>query len=241
MIKSEFISKKQINIVVVLKKNSNIELFKELFDYSKNYLNLNIVYLQKFDVSYINEKQLIDFYFIDMDKNFEHVFSWNFYSQMHELNKSFKLILFKDLIDKDDVRYFKNGADDIIYTNKKLYKDNDEYLRWKLFSLLRRKWDDSHISTTLIRSGVIIDLIKRKVIINNKEIKMTIKEFQVLEILITEFYKKNNFCSKNKLFKKIYGTNNSQNSRAIDQIIFRLKNKFNNDFFEINRNGIRIQ
>lgn len=246
MIQKEFINKKQINIIVVLNKNSNLELFQNIFDYISIYLKLNVMYIKNFDTKKIQEvndnlNEKIDFYFVDIIKEYEYIFSWNFYSKMHSFNNLFKLIIFKNQIDDDDIKYYKNGVDDIVYMSDKYYSDKEKYIKWKIFSLLRRKWDNYHKDTILIRNGVIIDLIKRQVIVNNKNIKITNKEFEVLNILIIEFNKKNNFSSKNKLYKKIYGVENKENSRVIDQLIFRLKNKISNGFFEIDkRKGIRI-
>lgn len=247
MIEKKYISNKKINIKIVLHKNSNKELFENIFDYISNWLNLSITYIEDFsndkniELTKI-ENEKIDFFFIDFQKKFEYIFAWNFYAKMHENNKNFKLILIKNTIEYDDIRYFKNGADDIIYINPDFYNDYSfEFLKWKFFSLLRRKWDYSKTVHTLIKNGVIIDLIKRHVIINNKEINITKKEFDVLGILVEEFNNKNNFLTKNKLFKKIYKVENKGNSRVIDQVIFRLKNKFPNDFFLIDkRKGIKI-
>lgn len=70
---------------------------------------------------------------------------------------------------------------------------------------------------------------------------MTNKELEVLSILMKEFFKKNNFVSKKKIFKKIYGIDNDQKSRVVDQIIFKLKNKLPANFLEINKHkGIKI-
>ena len=67
------------------------------------------------------------------------------------------------------------------------------------------------------------------------------KELEVLSILMNEFFKKNNFVSKKKIFKKIYGIDNNQKSRVVDQIIFKLKNKLPSDFLEIDKHkGIKI-
>ena len=148
--------------------------------------------------------EVIDFYFIDFLKEYEYIFSWNFYSKIHKLNSDFKLVLFKKDIESNDVKYFKNGADDIIYTNKKYYPQYEDYIKWKIFSLLRRKWNVYHSKLVLIRNGFVIDLIKRKVIKNNVDMSITKKEFEVLSILVEEFHNENKFCSKNILFKKIY-------------------------------------
>lgn len=249
MINNEFITKKQINIKVVLNCKSDINFFKKIFEYISTYLKMNVSYINNFNIKNISELKIendekIDFYFVDFIKQYEYIFAWNFYSKLHSLNNDFKLVLVKDKIENEDIKYFKNGADDIVYYNLGYHQNKDDqekYLKWKFFSILRRQWDSSHNELILIRNGVIIDLIKRKVIVNTKEIKITTKEFEVLNILISELNQKNNFISKQKLFKKIYGIENDKNSRNIDQLIFRLKNKFNPGFFEINKNkGIRI-
>ncbi len=249
MIQNKYITTKKINIKVVLNPDSNIDFFNLIFDYISDYLNINVSYIKHFSVKNldsikIDNDEKIDFYFVDFIKAYEYIFAWNFYSKLHELNNSFQLVLFKEKIENDDVQYFKNGADNIIYLSNEYYdsqENKEKYLKWKLFSILRRKWDDSHSQLVLIHNGVIVDLIKRKVIINNKEVKMTNKELEVLSILMKEFFKKNNFVSKKKIFKKIYGIDNDQKSRVVDQIIFKLKNKLPANFLEINKHkGIKI-
>lgn len=244
MISNKFISKDKINIKVVLHSDSNKELFENIFNYIKEYLNIKVVFIEEKDIlnntDQLITNEVIDFYFIDFLKEYEYIFSWNFYSKIHKLNSDFKLVLFKKDIESNDVKYFKNGADDIIYTNKKYYPQYEDYIKWKIFSLLRRKWNVYHSKLVLIRNGFVIDLLKRKVIKNNVDMSITKKEFEVLSILVEEFHNENKFCSKNILFKKIYGVDNNMNSRVIDQIIFRLKKKFGSNFFEINNKGIKI-
>ncbi len=247
MIKEKFISKEKINIVFILNENSNIESFEQYFDYISLYLNINIVFMNHEEImkrlkeSNLKFEFIVDFIFVDFIKDYENIFAWNLYSQMHDQNNDFKLILIKNKIENDDIKYFKNGADDIIYTNNEYYDDSHNYLKWKIFSLLRRKWDTSHKNTILNKNGIIIDLIKRVVVVNNKTIKITAREFEILAILVQKYYKDKKYISKNKLFKHIYGINNKINSRAIDQLIFKLKRKLGDNFFEINKyQGIKI-
>lgn len=249
MLKNELISKKNINITFVVNQNSDIDFFKKIFNSISIYLKLNVTYYNVnkknvLDIYEVTQKEggKIDFIFIDFIKDFEYFFAWNFYSKMHQLNKNFKLVLFKNEIDDDDIKYFKNGADDIIHTNEKYYQDKERYIKWKLFSLLRRKWDTSHKETILNKNGVIVDLVKRIVIVNNKEIKITNKEFAVLTLLVNMFNNGDNkFLSKNKIFKEIYGKNNDFNSRVVDVLLHRLKNKLPINFFEWDkRKGIKI-
>lgn len=249
MVKKELISKENINITVVLNPNSNLSFFQSIFEYVSIYLKIDVEYVSiaQFNEKNTNEisvrkEKVVDFIFVDFIKEYEYIFAWNFYSKMHNINRNFKLVLFRDKIDENDIKYFKNGADDIIYTNEQYYEDKEKYLKWKIFSLLRRKWDYSHQETILNRNGVIIDLVKRKVIKNNKEIKISTKEFDILTLLVEEFNtKEQKFISKNKIFKSIYGINNKDNSRVVDVTLFRLKQKFPDGFFVWDkRKGIKI-
>ena len=64
---------------------------------------------------------------------------------------------------------------------------------------LKRWADIFKLTPNLLRAT------KRKVIKNNVDMSITKKEFEVLSILVEEFHNENKFCSKNILFKKIYG------------------------------------
>lgn len=245
MIKKQFISKDKINIKVVLNKNSDKNFFINIFDFASNFLNIEYLFVSTEEALsnnfYNHLEKTTDFYFVDFIKEYEYIFAWNFYSKMHDLNNDFKLVLFKKNIEPKDMDYFKNGADDIIYTNDKYYGTNKDFLNWKIFSILRRKWDRSHKTTILIRNGVIIDVVQRSVKINTEEINITKKEFDVLYILFNEFNSNNSFISKNKIYKLLYKRENKENSRTIDQLIFRLKNKFPDNFFLFDkRKGIKI-
>lgn len=225
-----------IKISIILNRNSDVIFFKNLFSWINQYLNIDVNYINDFNKSKLDEiDSSVDFCFVHFIPDYEPLFAWNFYSTIHEINKKFKMIFILNEFSKTDFNLFKNGGDDIIYM------DNDfQFIKWKFFSLLRRKWDESNTKFTLIRNGVVIDLIKRKVIKNNKEINITKKEFQLLAILVEEFNSKRSFTTKQKIYKSIYKDNNIDNSRVVDQLIFRLKNKLGKDFISIEKKGIRI-
>ena len=230
---------KIINVCFIQNDSTNIDLYKQIFNWSKEYLNFEIQYFEKENLNNLEEiwKSNHDFVFVDYDIEFEELFAWNFYSKKHEINREFKLVFLLNQYSDKDYILFKNGADDLVYNN-----GNFIDIKWKIFSILRIKWDFSHKQTTLIHNGVIIDLVKRIVISNNKEINITKKEFQLLEILVDEFNNKKRFVSKSKIFKQIYNSNIVDNTRVIDQLIFRLKSKFNRDFFQIEpKKGIKIK
>ena len=137
MIQNKYINTKIINIKVVLHPDSNIDFFNLIFDYIFDYLNINVAYIEHFSVKNleslkIDSNEKIDFYFVDFIKSYEYIFACNFYSKLHELNNSFQLVLFKDKIENDDVQYFKNGADNIIYLSNQYYdspENKEKYLK----------------------------------------------------------------------------------------------------------------
>ena len=138
-------------------------------------------------------------------------------------------------IAETDFQFLKNGGDDIIYLNTDF-----ENLKWKFFSLLRRFWDTSHSKFVLIRNGILVDLIKQKVIINDEEVNITKKEFQLLSILVEEFNTNQQIISKHKIYRQLYNDTHSDNTRVVDQLIFRLKRKLGEGFIKIEKNGIHI-
>lgn len=92
------------------------------------------MYIKNFDTKKIQEvndklNEKIDFYFVDIIKEYEYIFSWNFYSKMYSFNNLFKLIIFKNQIDDDDIKYYKNGVDDIVYMSDKYYSDKEKYIK----------------------------------------------------------------------------------------------------------------
>lgn len=231
----------EININVILNEKSRCSFFEEIFNWAKTYININVSFIE---LNSTNDKNILnniktedfDFYFVDYMKKYSDFFSWDFYSSLHNKNKRFTLVMFLEEYRSDDFQIFKNGADDIIYNN---YNFDD--IKWKVFSLLRRHWSFIKKDKILIRNGVVIDLYKEKVITNNKEIHLTKKEMELLSILVDEFNKNHeNFITKRECYKKIYNMKNHDNSRLIDQLIFRIKKKLGKNFFEINKKGIRI-
>ena len=235
---NELVNKKEkIKIKIVLNQESNKELFEKIFTWSSDYLELDVSYIDNIENIKDIKKIIsnVDFCFIHFYPRYNKLFAWEFYSWMHDINTKFKMIFVVDQFSEEDFQLFKNGGDDIIYLDRSF-----ENLKWKFFSLLRRFWDTSHSKLTLIRNGVLVDLVKQKVIINDKEVNITKKEFQLLAILVEEYNTTQEIISKQKLYRMIYNDTHYDNTRVIDQLIFRLKRKLGTDFIKIEKNGIRI-
>ena len=235
---NELVNKKEkIKIKIVLNQESNKELFEKIFTWSSDYLELDVSYIDNIENIKDIKKIIsnVDFCFIHFYPQYNKLFAWEFYSWMHDINTKFKMIFVVDQFSEEDFQLFKNGGDDIIYLDRSF-----ENLKWKFFSLLRRFWDTSHSKLTLIRNGVLVDLVKQKVIINDKEVNITKKEFQLLAILVEEYNTTQEIISKQKLYRMIYNDTHYDNTRVVDQLIFRLKRKLGTDFIKIEKNGIRI-
>lgn len=230
--------KKNLEIKLFYNDQDKIDLIKKVFLDINFYFNFNIEYIFNFDKNIDDLKKIIiedDFCFVYYSDKFKNLFSWNFYSSIHETNKKFKLIFLLENYSDIDFMLFKNGIDDIIYLNR-----DYQYIKWKILSLLRRRWSDSHTKHILIHNGVIIDLIKRKVIVNNKDVNITKKEFELLTILVQNFNDTNELISKTKIYNEIYKDKKNDVSRIIDQLVFRLKQKLGKDFIVSKKNSIKI-
>ena len=77
-------------------------------------------------------------------------------------------------------------------------------------------------------------------IINDEEVNITKKEFQLLSILVEEFNTNQQIISKHKIYRQLYNDTHSDNTRVVDQLIFRLKRKLGEGFIKIEKNGIHI-
>lgn len=227
----------KIKIKVVLNPQSDRNLFTSIFAWAQDYLDLEVHYIDL--ISNIKDlKKIIsnvDFCFVHFYSKYNRLFAWDFYSWMHDINSKFKLIFLTTHNSSKDFQFFKNGADDLIYLDQ-----DYENLKWKFFALLRRFWDTSHSKFTLIRNGILVDLIKQKVIINDKEVNITKKEFQLLSILVEEFNTTQQIISKQKIYRILYNDTHYDNTRVVDQLVFRLKKKLGRDFIGIEKNGIKI-
>lgn len=227
-----------IKIKVILNPQSDKTIFENVFTWSQDYLQIDVQFIE--NVNNIKDlKKVIsnaDFCFVHLQNNSKNkLFAWDFYSWIHEINSKFKMVFLLNEVTETDFQFFKNGGDDIIYLNTDF-----ENLKWKFFSLLRRFWDTSHSKFILIRNGILVDLIKQKVIINDEEVNITKKEFQLLSILVEEFNTNQQIISKHKIYRQLYNDTHSDNTRVVDQLIFRLKRKLGEGFIKIEKNGIHI-
>lgn len=236
----DYDNNKLIKIKIVLNQNSNLHFYDKLFSWLNNYLNISTKYVY---ITSENEENLTkniifnaDFCFVDfsiLNKNKTTLLQFS--SLIRQKNNQFRIVFILNKFTQQDFLLFKNGADDIIYCDKDLRN-----IKWKFLSILRRCNYSNYKNFILIKNDFYIDIIRHKVIVNEKEVCLTKKEFQLLSILVEEFNKEKRSISKQRIFNLLYSSNGLDNTRVVDQLIFRLKNKLGRNNFLIENKGIKI-
>ena len=119
----------------------------------------------------------------------------------------------------DRVLGFEMGADDYI-----LKPYNPRELLLRIRNLLKRNQHSSRLEDREIFhvGNVHLDLGKREVLVEEKEIKLTPKEFNLLSALIKS---RGKVLSRDKLLQEVWGYDNLVDSRTVDTHIRRLRNK----------------
>ena len=209
-------------------------LFKSLTPKLEKYFNYKNVELKKNELEEIvKSKKIIDILFIS--KSLESEFKLEYYQSLQKLNSSFSYIVVADEHEDDDIQTFKDLADDIIHID--LFNVN--YITWKFISILRRYWNQYSKKSTIIYKDVIADFVDQKIFVNKEEVELTLKEILVLKLFMNNIGK---YMTKEEVFKKVWGTSAFNNSRSVDQIIFKLKKKISSEYFQTKRNsGIKFE
>ncbi len=88
--------------------------------------------------------------------------------------------------------------------------------------LINRIYGEKEIVKELVYENYIIDLNKRSARENNKEIKLTTLEFDILVMFLNN---KNITFSREEILKKIWGEDYFGSDRAVDDLIRRLRKK----------------
>jgi two-component system alkaline phosphatase synthesis response regulator PhoP len=138
------------------------------------------------------------------------------------------LILFLTARSEDysQIAGFEAGGDD--YLKKPV---SPRVLVAKLKSMLSRKRADAIFvkpdETVLLHGKLLINREKYVVIVNNKEVNLPRKEFELLAMLAS---KPDKVFTRDEIFNKIWGDNNSSGERTIDVHIRKLREKLGEDF-----------
>lgn len=132
----------------------------------------------------------------------------------------------------DKVKGLKIGADD--YITKPF--ESIELLA-RIESVLRRS---GKVSNKFEYKDMVVYFDERKVLLNNKEVDLTNKEYELLEVLIKN---KNLALSREKLLELVWGYEYFGDTRTIDMHIQKLRSKLNleDDIVTVFKYGYRFE
>ena len=127
--------------------------------------------------------------------------------------------------DMDKIMGFESGADDYIV---KPFNVLEVKARIKVFvRRARKKSAEVAVNSKLIENGEFrFDIENRRLFINNREINLTTKEFDILELLLTH---PNTVYSREELLKLIWGEDFPGDVRTVDVHVRRLREKVETD------------
>lgn len=123
--------------------------------------------------------------------------------------------------DMDKIMGFETGADDYIV---KPFNILEVKARIKVFVRRARKKSAETVSSSkLIVNGEFrFDIENRRLFINNREINLTTKEFDILELLVTHPGK---VYSRDNLKELVWGSEYNGDARTVDVHVRRLREK----------------
>lgn len=122
--------------------------------------------------------------------------------------------------DMDKILGLEYGADDYITKPFNILE-----VKARIKAIMRRTSgkSDKEVKTSVIHSGdMMIDCDSRRVTINDREINLTAKEFDVLELLMLN---PNKVYGREKLLKLVWGEDYPGDVRTVDVHIRRLREK----------------
>ena len=219
---------KKISLVALTNKRNGSFIQKETKKWEK-YFTIDVkTYEPKLLETLLRNK--IDL--LILDESAEQFFKLEYYKKFQNNNNRFKYIILKKSREASDIQLYKRLCDNIIYTNEK------KLASWEMMSLLRRFWNTNSKPTTIIFRSIVADFIENTILVEGKEINMTVKEIKVLRILLLN---RTEYVSKDEIYKKVWKFDDKDTTRVLDQIIFKLKKKIGKDYFKVSRtSGVKI-
>ncbi|MGL5521672.1 MAG: winged helix-turn-helix domain-containing protein [Metamycoplasmataceae bacterium] len=237
-------SYKNLNVFFVCDQHSVSDI-KRWLEYSQEQLLISPFFLDSSDITaksfleFINIIK-VDFLFVSYQEELVSIFNLDIYSKLHLNNKDFFLswIIKKDSLESEKmIELIKMGADDLIINDK-----DERFLKWKVFSILRRKWDSHNKNNTIYAGPLILDCLKYVLYNNNIKIKLTKKEACLMKVLIQNYnYNQNSFLKRCEIYKRVWKVEFRDETRVFDQVFNRLTHKIGKDFFIIKKfEGIKL-
>lgn len=120
-------------------------------------------------------------------------------------------------LEKDVIDTIKAGAEDYLIKPFSM-----EMLNVKIESILRRNISKNQEIKSYEYKDILLDIENYKVFLNNAEIKLSLKETELLKLLMQ---KPGKVFSKNKILNTIWGLESESFTRTVDSHISSLKKK----------------
>jgi two-component system alkaline phosphatase synthesis response regulator PhoP len=148
--------------------------------------------------------------------------------KIDKLNSSLIIFLTARSEDYSQIAGYEAGADD--YLKKPI---NPKVLISKLTSMLTRKKANNIFinpeDKTIQHGKILIDREKYVIIVNNSEISLPRKEFELLALLAS---KPDKVFTRDELFNKIWGDNSESSYRTIDVHIRKIREKLGDEYIK---------
>lgn len=219
---------KKLTIVSLVNRKDS-EKWEKLQKYWEKYFVLEHIVDSPDNIKkYVNKK--IDVLFMQQIQKFEN----RYYQTFKNSNQHFSLVLVKDSPKSKDADLFKKKlVDRMVYT-----KISFDYTKWSTIASLRRYWESYSKPTTIIHKDIIADFVDNKITKNGKKISLTNKEVSLFKFLLEN---RDKHIKKDIIFKEVWGYDEKDTTRSVDQMVFKLKKKIGTDYFSVKRiEGIKI-
>lgn len=218
---------KKLTILSLIKEKEHAA-WKQLEEFWGKYIEINqIIDTPENIENYLEHK--VDILFLDDPKKFK----LSYYDDFKKQNAMFAYVAVKKKPSPTDVDVFKMLADRIVYT-----EFSDEYFRWSTFASLRRYWSVYSKPTTIIYKNIIADFVENSFLINKRKVILTSKEIDLFRYLLKN---RGKIIPKKQIFSAVWGFDESDTTRTVDQMIFKLKKKIGEEYFHVIRSeGIKF-
>lgn len=123
---------------------------------------------------------------------------------------------------EEKVEGLQHGADDYLV---KPFAFSELLARIQV--LMRRSQPSRAIMTTLVHSGITMDLLKREVRREGEVIELQPKEFALLEYFLRN---PDRVLTKTMILENVYAYNFDTQTNIVDVLVHRLRHKINKDF-----------